>query len=181
LADGLEMGTARSNPSNGDYKIVLPYGRNYGFSAKADGFIAISDNMDLSDVADYKEINRDLYLVPIEIGEVVRLNNIFFDLAKATLRPESFPELDRVVKYMLDNPTMEIAMAGHTDNIGSDDANLTLSADRSKAVKDYIVSKGITENRITSNGFGESKPIASNETDDGRQLNRRVEFTILKK
>ena len=181
LADGLEMGTARSNPSNGDYKIVLPYGRNYGFSAKADGFIAVSDNMDLSDVADYKEINRDLYLVPIEIGEVVRLNNIFFDLAKATLRPESFPELDRVVKYMLDNPTMEIAMAGHTDNIGSDDANLTLSADRSKAVKDYIVSKGITENRITSNGFGESKPIASNETDDGRQLNRRVEFTILKK
>ncbi|RYD76153.1 MAG: hypothetical protein EOP53_15250, partial [Sphingobacteriales bacterium] len=181
LPEGEEIGKARSHPSNGDYKIVLPYGKNYGFSARADGFFAVSDNMDLTSVAEFKEINRDLYLVPIEVGEVVRLNNIFFDLAKATLRPESYPELDRVIKYMQDNPTLEIAMGGHTDNIGSDDANLALSADRSKAVKDYIISKGITDNRITSKGFGETQPVATNETDEGRQLNRRVEFTIVKK
>jgi OOP family OmpA-OmpF porin len=181
LADGLEQGIARTNPANGDYKIVLPYGKNYSFLAKADGFLAVSDNLDLTTILEYKEIKRDLYLVPIEVGETVRLNNIFFDLAKATLRNESFPELDRVVKYMNDNPSMEIEMSGHTDNIGTEQANNTLSQDRADAVKNYIVSKGIAEARIVSKGYGKNKPLVSNDTEENKQLNRRVEFTILKK
>lgn len=181
LSDGTNAGMASSNPANGSYKIVLPYGKNYGFMAAADGFMAVSDNMDLTTVSSYMEINRDLYLVPIEVGEIVRLNNIFFETAKSELKSESFPELDRVVKYMIDNPSMEIEMAGHTDNVGADAANSTLSNDRANAVKTYITSKGITENRIVAKGYGESKPIASNDSDEGRQQNRRVEFTILKK
>jgi OOP family OmpA-OmpF porin len=181
LADGAEQGIARTNPENGDYKIVLPYGKKYSFLAKAEGFLAVSDNLDLTNVLEYKELKRDLYLVPIEVGETVRLNNIFFDLAKAVLRDESFPELDRVVKYMNDNPSMEIEMSGHTDNIGTDLSNNTLSQDRADAVKKYIVSKGIQEARIIPKGYGKNKPAASNDTEDGRQLNRRVEFTILKK
>lgn len=181
LPDGKEAGIARTNPSNGEYKIVLPYGKKYGFSAKANDFISVSDNIDLTNIAEYKEINRDLFLVPIEVGEIVRLNNIFFDFAKATLRDESIPELDRVVAILINNPSMEIQMAGHTDNVGSDDANLQLSRERAKAVKEYIVSKGIKESRIISKGFGKTKPVSTNETEEGKQLNRRVEFTILKK
>lgn len=180
LADGQNAGVAVSNASTGEYRIVLPYGKNYGFMAYASKFIAVSDNLDLTTVAEYKEIERDLYLVPLEVGSTIRLNNIFFDTGKDSLRSESFPELDRLVGYMNQNGKMQIELSGHTDNVGSDDANLKLSDDRAKAVTRYLVSKGIKEERIIAKGYGETKPVATNETDEGRQLNRRVEFTILK-
>lgn len=180
LMDGMNAGVAVSNPQTGEYRIVLPYGKNYGFMASAEKFIPVSDNLDLTTVAEYKEITRDLYLVPLEVGATIRLNNIFFDVGKATLRPESYPELDRLLGYMAQNGKMVIELSGHTDNVGSDDANLTLSQERAKAVVDYLIAKGVEVNRISARGYGETKPVASNDTDDGRQLNRRVEFTILK-
>lgn len=180
LADGKNVGVAQSNPQTGEYKIVLPYGKNYGFMAYAEKHISVSDNLDLSTVAEYKEVTRDLYLVPIEVGSTIRLNNIFFDVAKATLRAESYPELDRLAGLMTQNGKMQIELSGHTDNVGSDDANLKLSADRAKSVTDYLVSLGITAERIVAKGYGETKPLTTNDTDEGRQLNRRVEFTILK-
>ena len=181
LPDNVNAGNALSSPDNGSYKIVLPYGKNYSFRAMANQFISVSENLNLDSIADYKEIKRDLYLVPIEVGQTIRLNNIFFDFGKAILRSESFPELDRVVKVLQENPTMEIEMSGHTDNVGSDVDNLSLSDNRAKSVKAYIVSKGIVESRIIAKGYGESKPMATNDTDEGKQLNRRVEFVILKK
>jgi outer membrane protein OmpA-like peptidoglycan-associated protein len=126
-------------------------------------------------------MTKDLYLSPIEVGEVVRINNVFFDFAKATLREESYPELNRVVKFMNDNPSMEIALGGHTDNVGSDPANLKLSEERIQSVKAYIAEQGIDGDRMSAKGYGETKPIASNDTEEGRQQNRRVEFTIVKK
>lgn len=180
LVDGKNAGIAVSNPSNGEYKIVLPYGKNYGFMAYANKFISVSDNVDLTSVAEYKEIQRDLYLVPLEVGSTIRLNNIFFDFGKATLRNESFPELDRLVGLMTQNDNMIIEISGHTDNVGSDDANMKLSDDRAKSVTEYIVSKGIKTERITAKGYGETKPLGTNDTEEGKQLNRRVEFTILK-
>lgn len=114
------------------------------------------------------------------MGSTIRLNNIFFDFGKATLRPESFPELDRLVSYMADNKGMEIELSGHTDNVGSKEANLKLSDDRAKAVTEYIVTQGIKAERIKTLGYGETKPVSTNDTDEGKQLNRRVEFTILK-
>ncbi len=180
LVDGKNAGVAVSNPSNGEYKIVLPYGKNYGFLAYAQKFISVSDNLDLTSVAEYKEIQRDLYLVPLEVGSTIRLNNIFFDFGKATLRNESFPELDRLVGLMTQNDNMVIELSGHTDNVGSDDANLKLSDDRAKSVTEYLVSKGIKAERINAKGYGETKPLGTNDTEEGKQLNRRVEFTILK-
>jgi OmpA-OmpF porin, OOP family len=181
LADKVEVGTARSSPGTGDYSIVLPYGKAYGFRAQADGYYAQSENLDLTGLKAYQEIKRDLYLVPIEIGQVVRLNNIFFEFGKATLKPESYEELDRVVKLLTENPTMEIDLAGHTDNVGTDEANQQLSEDRSKAVYDYLAGKGILASRLSTKGFGETKAIATNDTEDGRAQNRRVEFTIRKR
>ena len=188
LPDGNEAGTGTSNPADGSFKMVLPYDKNYSIRASADKFFAISENLNLDSLvkAGYKEIHKDLYLVPIEIGQVFRLNNVFFDFDKYSLRPESFVELDRVVKFLNDYPNVEIEMSAHTDSKGSDDYNMTLSANRAKSVMEYILSKGIAATRIISKGYGETKPVAGNTNADGtdnpegRQLNRRVEFTILK-
>ena len=182
LPDGTIAGNGVSGATDGAFKIVLPYDKNYSIRATADNFFAISENLNLDSLvkAGYKEIHKDLYLVPIEIGQVVRLNNVFFDFDKATLREESFVELDRVVKLLNDNPTIEIDMGAHTDNKGSDEYNMKLSSSRAQSVMEYILSKGIAENRIQSHGYGETKPVVDNDTDENRQLNRRVEFTIIK-
>ncbi len=180
LPSGKEAGTARTNPSTGDYKIILPYGANYGFTATAPNHLETSQNLDLTSVAEYKEINQDLALTPFKVGQTVRLNNIFFDFGKATLRPESFPELDRLVDLLNKERKVNIEIEGHTDNVGSDEANLKLSSDRANSVMQYVISKGISADRLAAKGFGESVPIASNDDDQGKQLNRRVEFTIVK-
>jgi OmpA-OmpF porin, OOP family len=182
LPDGKEVGNALSSPLDGAFKIVLPYNKNYSIRAKADHFFAVSENLNLDSLvkAGYLEIHKDLYLAPIEIGQVVRLNNVFFDFDKSTLRKESFVELDRVVLLLKQNEAIEIEMSAHTDNKGSDEYNLKLSDSRAASVRDYIVAKGIASGRIISQGYGESKPVVPNDTDDNRQLNRRVEFKILK-
>jgi outer membrane protein OmpA-like peptidoglycan-associated protein len=182
LPDGTIVGNGISAPNDGAFKIVLPYDKNYSIRASADHFFAISENLNLDSLvkAGHRIIHKDLYLAPIEIGQTVRLNNVFFDFDKFNLRDESFVELDRVVKMMSENPALEIEISAHTDSRGSDDYNLKLSDNRAKSVRDYILSKGIAANRVVSKGYGETKPVASNETDEGRQFNRRVEFTITK-
>jgi OmpA-OmpF porin, OOP family len=182
LPDGTVAGNGMSNPGDGAFKMVLPYDKNYSIRATADKFFAISENLNLDSLvkAGYKEIHKDLYLVPIEIGQVVRLNNVFFDFDKWNLRPESYVELDRVVKLLQENPAIEIEMSAHTDSYGSDDYNFKLSDNRARSVMEYILSKGIASTRITSQGYGETKPVVPNDTDENRQLNRRVEFKILK-
>ena len=182
LPDGMEAGNGISSATDGSFKIVLPYDKNYSIRATADHFFAISENLNLDSLvkAGYKEIHKDLYLVPIEIGQVVRLNNVFFDFDKADLRSESYFELDRVVTLLKDNPGIEIEMSAHTDSKGSDDYNLKLSDNRAGSVREYIVSKGINASRIISQGYGETKPVAPNDTEENRQMNRRVEFKILK-
>ncbi|SEH05506.1 putative lipoprotein YiaD precursor [Candidatus Venteria ishoeyi] len=174
-------GVARTNPEDGSFKIILPYGKRYSFSANVDGYFPVSENIDLMQVEKYKEILKDLQLVPIEVGHTIRLNNIFFDFGKAELRPESFPELNKVAKLMRENPDMEIEVSGYTDNVGSDSFNLKLSTNRTEEVKKYLVSKKINKNRIIAKGYGKENPVTSNETEEGQQQNRRVEFTILKK
>lgn len=182
LPDGAIAGSGVSAATDGAFKIVLPFDKNYSIRASADHFFAISENLNLDSLvkAGHKEIHKDLYLAPIEIGQVVRLNNVFFDFDKFDLRSESFVELDRVVNLLKENPRIEIEMSAHTDSKGSDEYNFKLSDNRAKSVREYIVSKGIAPERIISQGYGETKPVADNETDDGRQINRRVEFKILK-
>jgi outer membrane protein OmpA-like peptidoglycan-associated protein len=182
LPDGTEAGNGISSPEDGSFKMVLPYDKNYLIRATADKFFAQSENLNLDSLikAGYKEIHKDLYLVPIEVGQVIRLNNVFFDFDKWDLRPESFMELNRVVKLLVENPAIEIEMSAHTDSRGSDEYNITLSENRARSVMEYILAKGIAPTRITSQGYGETKPVVPNDTNENRQLNRRVEFKILK-
>ncbi|MEO6814453.1 MAG: OmpA family protein [Ginsengibacter sp.] len=182
LPDGNQAGNGVSNPIDGSFKIVLPYNKNYSIRASAEHYFAISENLNLDSLVKigYKEIHKDLYLVPIEIGQIVRLNNVFFDFDKWSLRPVSFIELNRVVQLLKENMAIEVEMSAHTDSYGTDEYNFKLSDNRARSVMEYIVSQGIDSKRITSHGYGETKPVATNETDEGRQLNRRVEFKILK-
>ena len=111
----------------------------------------------------------------------MRLNNIFFATGKATLRDESFPELNRIAISMQENKTLAIELGGHTDNTGSAEFNINLSQERADTVREYLIGKGIEPDRIASKGYGETKPVAKNDTPEGQQQNRRVEFKILKK
>lgn len=181
LPEGKEAGMANSSPQSGEYKITLQSGLKFGFRAEAKGYISVNDYLDLTDIKEYTEIERNLELVPIETGEIVRLNNIFFDYDKSVLKEESFPELNRVVKFLRENPTVEIEISGHTDARGSDEYNLKLSHDRSRSVVEYLITQGVTTDRLTYRGYGESMPVATNDTEEGMELNRRVEFKIMKK
>jgi outer membrane protein OmpA-like peptidoglycan-associated protein len=173
-------GVATSNPATGEYKIILPYGNHYGFTAKAKNHISVSDNVDIEGEGKFIEIEKNFYLTPLEVGKPVRVNNVFFDRSKHTLLEKSYPELDRLVKFMQDNKSIEIRIEGHTDGIGNPVELMKLSWDRVAAVKQYLYNKGITEKRIDGKGYGRSKPIAPNNTEDNRKKNRRVEFVITK-
>ncbi|HVK40228.1 MAG TPA: OmpA family protein [Candidatus Kapabacteria bacterium] len=180
LRTNAEIGVASSDPTTGAYKIVLPAGRVYSFLAELGGYYAVSDNLDVKGLTGYRELKRDLMLTPVEVGATIRLNNIFFDFAKSELRGESFPELARAIEFLNGNPNVTIEVGGHTDNVGADADNLALSESRARAVLEYLRAQGIDASRLTSRGYGETKPVASNGTDEGRQRNRRVEFTIVR-
>lgn len=180
VTDSSHSASARSNRVTGEYKTILPAGSEYMLRVEAKNFYAMTERFSTATLTEYQEFAKDIYLNPVAVGQTFRLNNMFFEFAKADLKPESFVELDNVVQFMCVSPTVEIQIAGHTDNVGSDEDNITLSENRAQAVLKYIISHGINSSRITSRGFGKSKPEAPNDTEEGRQLNRRVEFTITK-
>lgn len=186
LPDGKRLGIIESSPTTGEFDLKLPMGYFYSFHAEAKNYISESRNLDLRNLKRDKKVQLDFRLKPIEIvpieeEAVVRLNNVFFDFNKAILKPESFPELDRVVSLMNERPALTIEVDGHTDNIGTNDYNQKLSEKRAGAVKAYLITKGIDASRMDAKGFGETRPLVSNDDEiDGREINRRVEFKILK-
>jgi outer membrane protein OmpA-like peptidoglycan-associated protein len=181
LSNGKVLGQAKPDPTTGKYKLVLPYGKNYGITAKAKGLIPTSTNLDLTTVRGrYLELDdRDLSMVPLVKGNTATINNLFFDLGKATLKPESEPELKRILQVMKENTALVIEISGHTDNTGSDEINNKLSLERANAVRENLLKGGIDQARIKTKGYGKSKPKADNATEEGRQINRRVEIEIL--
>ncbi len=168
------------NAAKGSYEKEIPKLGWYILSASAEGYLTATDSV-YAEHEDMTPFVKDLYLAPIEVGVTVRLKNIYFDFDKTTLKSESYTELNKVVDFLNQNPSVEIEIAGHTDSKGSDDYNANLSQGRSQAVVDYLISQGINEYRLSAHGYGESKPIDTNDTDEGRANNRRVEFTVLKK
>ena len=181
LSTGKVLGQAKPDLATGKYKLVLPFGKNYGITAKAKGLIPASTNIDLSTMKGrYLELDdRDLSMVPLVKGNTATINNLFFDLGKAILKPESTPELKRILQVMTENKSLVIEISGHTDNTGSDEINNKLSLERANAVKENLLKGGIDTARIRTKGFGKSKPKADNATEEGRQINRRVEIEIL--
>lgn len=176
---GENAGTAQAEPQTGNYKIALPPNSKYGFLAKSRGFVSVSENIDATGNEIYKEIKRDLYLTPIEVGQKIRLNNVFFKRGTNELLKESYPELDRLVIFMLENPTIAIEVEGHTDIEGIPTMNMKLSALRIKAIQNYLVKQRIEQKRIETRPFGSTNPITRKRDEESKKLNRRVEFRIL--
>jgi outer membrane protein OmpA-like peptidoglycan-associated protein len=176
LETGEEIGTVRTNPETGLYKIILPGGKKYGLRAESVGFLPINENVDLTHLKNYKKSLKDLQIVPIERGQISLINNIFFETGKANLKKESNLELDRLYNYMAENPNLNLEVSGHTDDVGADEMNLRLSQRRAASVCNYLLKKGIAKERLSSNGFGETKPVVPNNSASNRAKNRRVEI-----
>ena len=180
LQDTDSLSLSDTDPAEENFETQLPAPGYYYVNAKAEGYFAGKDSLAIPFVQEDTTIYKTLFLKPLEVGVSVRLNNIFFDFDKTVLRPESYPELDKVVTLLKENPGLYIEIGGHTDDKGSDDYNEELSQGRAEAVRSYITSNWIAAERVTAKGYGESKPEVPNDNDDNRQINRRVEFTILK-
>lgn len=180
-----------SDATTGKFLVSLPAGKNYGIAVKVNGYLFHSENFEIPKESDYQEFTKDVYMKKVEVGEVIVLRNIFFDLNKYTLRNESQSELDRLTKLMQDNPTLRIQISGHTDSRGSASLNKELSANRAKTVVDYLVNKGIDSKRMESQGYGKEQPIITDEAiakmksekakEEAHQTNRRTEFKIISK
>ncbi|MBX2920824.1 MAG: OmpA family protein [Chitinophagaceae bacterium] len=182
----IDIGTGKAllkvqTSETGNYLITLPLGKDYAFNVNRKGYLFYSRNFPFSQKAPDSTYVIDIPLQPIEANASVILNNIFFDINKYELRPESLAELDKVVQLLNDNPGTRVLISGHTDNTGKAADNLKLSDNRAKSVIAYLVSKGIQAERLQSKGFGSSKPVADNNTEEGRTQNRRTELTILSK
>lgn len=168
--------SVRSVSPTGNYTIDIERRGVYAVTASAKGYFTQSDTL----ATNRTDIARNFDLVPIEAGAKVTLKNIYFDASKYNLQPESFPELDRLVTLMRENPTMNIKLEGHTDTVGEFDANVELSRNRVNEVKAYLAKKGISASRIETVGYGPSRPLNTNKSLKERPENRRVEMVIVK-
>ncbi len=180
LPEGTEAGIARTNPLTGEYKIILPYGKNYGYLALAEGYYSVTKNLDVRELTEYTEIDeQNLFLAPLKKDQVIILNNIFFKRRTAELKEESFPELSRFISFLKTNKKIIIEISGHTDNRGKFEDNMKLSKNRAQAITDYVVKKGIKADRIIVKGYGQKFPIGFNSDKEGRARNNRIEFKII--
>ena len=169
-----------SDPVTGEFLVCIPTNSHYALNAVREHYLFYSENFEIE--GEYSKIlpyEKDIALKRIELGENIVLKNVFFDTDKDILKPESEAELNRLVTLMQQNPQMKVEISGHTDNVGSKEHNVTLSKNRAKAVFDFLVNKGVDSKKMTHVGYGFDKPISTNDTPEGRALNRRTEFTII--
>lgn len=179
VASGELVTAAYSDPKTGEFLVCLPLGRTYALNAGAAGYLFFSENYSVPKIDNKKPYTLNVPLSPLTAGSVISLRNIFFNTASYDLLPESNSELDKLVGLLQNNPSLRIELGGHTDDVGADAANLALSEQRAKAVRSYVLSKGIDAARITAKGYGETMPIASNDTEEGKAQNRRTEVKVL--
>jgi outer membrane protein OmpA-like peptidoglycan-associated protein len=179
LTTGALATGAYSDPRTGEFLVCIPAGRSYALNASAEGYLFFSQTYDVAAGTPKEPYTLDVPLSPLTAGSVIALRNIFFNTASYELLPTSNAELDKLTGLLKSNPTLRIELGGHTDNVGADAANMTLSDQRAKAVRDYVVAKGIDGSRITAKGYGETRPVATNDTEEGRAQNRRTEVTVL--
>ncbi|WP_461101027.1 OmpA family protein [Spirosoma koreense] len=180
FAEHKETARVDYSPEMGEYKLILPAQKTYVLTANKEGYFPTTETLDLSKDKRFRDIRRNLYLARIDSGQKIVMREVLFQQSQSALLPGANEELDRVVGMLESHPKMELLVEGHTDNQGDWEPNIKLSEDRVRVVKEYLTGKGITPERIRTKAWGPSKPVASNETEEKRKLNRRVEFTILK-
>jgi len=181
VATGEKITTMSSDIKNGSFLITLPIGKDYMYNVSKDGYLFYSENFSLESKEGNQPYLLDVQLSKIKEGISIVLKNIFFETNKADLKPASKTELNKLVDLLTKNITLKIEIGGHTDNVGADADNLKLSDARAKAVMAYLIANGISADRLTAKGYGETLPIADNATPEGRAQNRRTEFKVTSK
>ncbi|MBX2968369.1 MAG: OmpA family protein [Cyclobacteriaceae bacterium] len=181
LRDNIIVASINKSTGVTEFSVKEETAKDYRLSIESEGYMFVNQNVRLDGMSEQeKELTRTVELRKLETGMVSILRNIYFDFDKATFQQESYNELNKLERMMQQNPMMRVEIAGHTDNIGTAAYNLTLSKRRAEAVKDFLTKKGIDARRITAVGFGKSRPLASNDDEEeGRELNRRVEFKVI--
>lgn len=170
-----------SDPETGTFRISIPEGTNLGLTVERDGYLFYSQNLKSSELKPFQDNRIDITLQESKVGTIGILKNIFFDTNKSNIRKESLVELNQIYALLKAQPNIVIQINGHTDNVGDDAYNQDLSERRARAVADYLLNFGLSADRITAKGFGETKPIASNDYEEGgRAQNRRTEIEIIK-
>lgn len=181
LKTGKQSVKLNSDKVDGSYLVVLNEGESYGLFCSKDGYLFKSFNFDYSDKKSFDAKMLDIYLEKLEVDAKVVLNNVFFPTAEYKLEDASKTELEKLVKFLNYNKSVTIEISGHTDNVGKKENNLLLSKNRAKSVYDFLVTQNIDATRLVFEGYGDAKPVMSNETKEGRQMNRRTEFRVVKK
>jgi outer membrane protein OmpA-like peptidoglycan-associated protein len=180
LATSKVIAESTSDPATGEFLLALPTERNYALNVAREGYLFYSDNFSLTGSnTSTRPFIKNIPLKPIRVGETVILRNIFFDTDKYTLKNESVTELEKLILLLLKNPKLRIDISGHTDNEGTAEYNLELSKNRAKTVYEYLIRQGISRERLTYSGYGLSRPVDVNTTEQGRAANRRTEFRVL--
>jgi len=189
IKTGTEVIVSEADKLTGEFMVSLPLNREYALNVSYPGYTFFSQNFNMTNPEGLEAIHMDVPMVPITNGTPTLLANVFFDLGKSTIRPQSFIELNKLYDFLVNNPTLSIEIGGHTDTRGDDKDNLKLSNDRAKAVYDFVIAKGIVANRISFKGYGETKPVISDleisklpseeEKEMSHQSNRRTEYKII--
>jgi outer membrane protein OmpA-like peptidoglycan-associated protein/Tol biopolymer transport system component len=183
LATGQSFVSATTK-KDGSFLVCLPAGHRYGLQVTKKGYLLHSEHFDLDSTASFLQpYQLEIALQPIEDStgkaperKPIVLRNVFFETGSAELLPDSRTELDALIALLNENPAMNIQINGHTDNVGDDNGNLTLSEKRAQTVIRYLIEKGVGASRLRAKGYGETKPTATNDTKEGRAMNRRTEF-----
>ena len=170
-----------SDPNTGEFRIPIPEGNNFGITVERDGYLFYSHNFNESDLKPQQEIHKEIALQPAKVGTKGILKNIFFNTNQSSITTESLVELNQIYALLKAHPNIVVQINGHTDNVGDDAYNQQLSEHRAQAVANYLLNFGLSPDRISAKGFGETQPIASNDYElGGRALNRRTEIEIVK-
>ncbi len=179
LKENKMISKVRADSVDGGYLMILPGGSEYALYVRKPGFLFQSLHFNYEENAELKPVIKNIRLSPAQQNATVVLNNIFFDLNKYDLKPQSITELEEVVVFLNQNPTLKVEIGGHTDNSGTEVYNQQLSEKRANSVAEYLKAHQVEKQRIFIKGYGSQRPIIPNDTEENRQQNRRIEFKIL--
>jgi outer membrane protein OmpA-like peptidoglycan-associated protein len=201
LPENTSVGFTYSDSLTGEYEILLPAGSAYNYKVEADGYKNLTDKIDLLDETDFRQIERVISLekgenvsVPAAISKpdkervedfisgvdstLVLGSSVLFDFASSYLNEDAYPILDQIIAFMKRDRSVRLQISGHTDNVGPAQFNLRLSRRRADSVLEYFTKNGISKSRFETVGYGMQRPVTTNDTAEGRSINRRVEFSI---
>lgn len=176
--NGIETPAFSYDTKGASYTLKLPVGYNYDLTPQIINFYNRFEPIDLTKAAPMSKIVRNFYVTPLEVGQSIDIENIYFETGRAMLKPESFRSLNALISFLNEYPNVRVEIGGHTDNVGSATVNQKISEERAFSVAEYVIAQGVPAHRVVSKGYGFDKPKASNKTPEGRAQNRRVDFTI---